>query len=98
MSSERIFHVLEKPYMSEKMSTQNGEQQVLGFMVRTDANKFEIKSAVEELLDVKVESVRTVNSKPQKVRFGRSMGKTKATKKAYVTLQKGQTVEQVGGA
>jgi large subunit ribosomal protein L23 len=96
--SERIYHVLDKPYVSEKMSTQKGDKQVLGFAVRKDANKFEIKAAVEEMLDVKVESVRTVSSKPQKVRFGNSQGTTKATKKAYVTLQAGETVEQTGGA
>ena len=98
MSSERIYHVLDKPYMSEKMSTQLGDKQVLGFIVRKDANKFEIKAAVEKMLDVKVETVRIVNRKPQKVRFGRSSGKTKATKKAYITLLAGQAVEQVGGA
>ena len=98
MSTERIYHVLDKPYISEKMSSQNGDKQVLGFLVRKDADKFEIKAAVEAMFDVKVETVRTVNRKPQTVRFGRSQGKTKATKKAYVTLEAGQTVEQAGGA
>ena len=95
---EELYHVLKKPYISEKMSNQLGESTVIGFVVRADATKFTIKAAVEELLSVKVDSVRTVNKSARKVRFGKTNGQRKAWKKAYVTLKAGESIEQLGAA
>lgn len=93
-----LYNVLQSPYISEKMSNQLGECSVIGFVVRRDATKFTIKAAVEEFFNVKVDSVRVVNKSERKVRFGKTNGKRKAWKKAYVTLQAGQTIEQLGAA
>lgn len=96
MKSQRVFNVLRQVYLSEKMSQQLGDCSVLGFKVRTDATKPEIKQAVEEMFSVNVKKVRTVNCSPRKVRFGRTLGTKKAWKKAYVTLAAGQQIDQLG--
>ena len=66
------------------------------FLVRTDANKTEIKIAVEKVFDVKVTSVNTINrqGKTRRTRFG--MGKRKDVKRAIVTLGAGETLDIFG--
>ena len=72
------------------------------FEVDPGSTKIEVKKAVEELYEVKVDSVRTLNVKGKnKSRFtkkGLMKGKTKLRKKAYVTLQQGYSIEIVSGA
>ena len=63
-----------------------------------DANKAEIKAAVEKLFEVEVEGVRTVNVKGKTKRHGMSFGKRSDWKKAYVVLKEGQDIDFVGGA
>ena len=67
------------------------------FLVRTDANKTEIKIAVEKVFDVKVTSVNTINrkGKTRRTRFG--MGKRANTKRAIVSLAAGQRIDIFGG-
>ena len=67
------------------------------FKVATDADKTEIKSAVEQLFEVEVTGVRTVNVKGKTKRHGMRMGKRKDWKKAYVTLKEGHDIDFVGG-
>ena len=62
-----------------------------------NANKIEIKKAVEEILKVKVERVATMNYKGKKKRMGRYEGKRADWKKAIVTLKKGENLDFIEG-
>ena len=87
--SDRLHSILRAPHLSEKSMFVKENDNVYVFKVRTDANKLEIKRAVESHFEVKVNDVRTVNVKARKRRVGRNMGKTAAWKKAYVTVEPG---------
>jgi len=87
--SDRLTKVLLAPHLSEKSMFVKENDNVYVFRVRPDANKIEIKTAIEKLFEVKVDNVHTSNVKPRKRRVGRTMGKKAAWKKAYVTVQPG---------
>jgi large subunit ribosomal protein L23 len=93
MNAERLYKVLKGPHVSEKaaMSADNGNGVV--FKVANDANKTEIKAAVEKLFKVKVTAVRTLNvkGKVKRNRFGAS--KKPSWKKAYVSLAQGHDID-----
>lgn len=95
MNEQRIMKVLLSPHISEK-STIASESNQYVFKVLRDATKPEIKQAVEKLFNVKVLSVNVVNSKPLKVRFGKTEGVRKAWKKAYVKLAAGSEIDFTG--
>ena len=63
------------------------------FQVATDARKGEIKQAVEQLFNVKVANVRTVNMKGKSKRMGLRSGKRSDWKKAYVSLEQGHEID-----
>lgn len=65
----------------------------VSFVVRPDANKIEIKHAVEKLFEVEVLSVRTQIVRGKVKRFGRNFGKRPNRKKAIVTLAEGHSIE-----
>lgn len=96
MNQERVFKVLLGPHISEKASILADEENQFVFKVATDATKPEIKSAVEELFEVKVKSVQTINVKGKTKRFGRTMGRRSDWKKAYVSLQDGYDIDFLG--
>lgn len=86
-----IFDVIKKPCLTEKSNLLQEVENTVTFKVDPRANKVEIKKAVEELFDVKVQSVRTVPVKGKKRRVGiKSMGRTNDWKKAYVSLSEGE--------
>jgi large subunit ribosomal protein L23 len=89
MNSERLTKIILGPVVAEKASrvAENNNQVVL--KVLPNANKLEIKRAVETLFEVKVDSVSTVNVKGKTKRTGRIFGKRSDWKKAYVTLAEG---------
>ena len=89
MNSEIII----APVITEKSQTLASNGKTYVFKVRKDANKIQIKQAVESLFGVKVKSVNTLNTKAKDKRVGRYTGKTKTYKKAIVTLVDGQTIE-----
>jgi len=94
----RLNKILLAPHLSEKSLTVKAVANVHVFKVRPDANKIEIKQAVEFHFGVKVSDVRTVNVHPRMRRVGRHMGKTAAFKKAYVTVVPGSgTIEYFEG-
>lgn len=97
MNQERIMKVLLAPHISEKssMAAEGGNQVV--FKVAKDASKPEIKAAVEQLFDVKVDSVRVLNNKGKTKRFGQRMGRRSDWKKAYVKLEAGQDINFMAG-
>jgi len=86
------------PLITEK-GTLVGEQgnQFL-FKVASGANKVEIKQAIEEFLEVKVEKVRTSRLLGKTRRVGRHVGRKPSWKKAYVTLSEGDTIDFFEGA
>ncbi len=96
MTSERIFKVLLAPHLTEKTSSAEESANQYVFRVVKDANKSEIKDAVEHLFEVKVENVRTVVVKGKTKSFKMRAGKRPDWKKAYVRLAAGQTIEQLG--
>ena len=80
------------PVITEKSQIAIGNN-VYTFKVSKDANKTQIKQAIEEAFGVKVKEVRTLNTKAKDKRVGRYTGKTKTYKKAIVTLQDGNAIE-----
>ena len=86
------YDVIRKPIITEKttMASENG---AVVFEVAIDSNKQTIKEAVESLFDVKVKAVNTTITKGKAKRFRGMLGKRKDVKKAYVTLEEGNTID-----
>ena len=93
---ERLTQVLIAPHVSEKSAVLADSASQHVFKVLPNASKQEIKSAVEQLFQVKVASVRTVNVRGKNKRFGRVMGKRSDWKKAYVRLEEGHDIDFTG--
>ena len=93
MSRERLATVLVAPHITEKtaLAMQNSNQ--YAFKVRRDADKTEIKQAVELMFEVKVASVQVANEPGKERRFGKRIGRTQDWKKAYVRLADGQAID-----
>lgn len=88
-----IYSVIKKPHVTEKTSLGSETTNTVSIVVDRDANKIEIKQAVETLFKVKVADVRTVNVAGKVKRVGRNTGKRSNWKKAYVTLHEGQSID-----
>ena len=99
MNPERIFQILLNPHISEKSAVLGDAAGQAVFQVAKDARKAEIKAAVEQLFDVKVANVRTVNMKGKSKRMGLRRGKRSDWKKAYVSLEQGHEIDlaSIGG-
>ncbi len=93
MNDERIFHILKSPHISEKTAILGDAANQHVFRVATDAKKPEIKAAVEQLFNVKVVDVRTVNVNGKTKRMGARKGRRKDWKKAYVSLEQGHEID-----
>lgn len=97
MNKERLFEVLLAPRVTEK-STRVGEQgNQYVFRVVKDADKSEVRDAVESLFNVNVQSVRIVNVKGKNKSFRMRAGKRSDWKKAYVRVKEGQVIDFLGG-
>jgi large subunit ribosomal protein L23 len=96
MNQERIFKVLLGPHISEKATIVAEDAQQVVFRVAADATKPEIKKAVEQLFEVKVDSVRVLNAKGKVKRNMRGLGKRKDVRKAYVRLAEGHDIDFIG--
>ena len=81
------YDIIIKPIITEQ-SMEATEEKKYVFQVANDANKIEIKKAVEEIFGVKVEKVNTLRTLGKIKRQGRTAGRTPEIKKAYVTLKK----------
>jgi len=90
------YRYLLKPMVSEKATFLSADGKYV-FIVHPDANKIEIKKAVQKVFNVKVEDVNIINVSGKEVRFGRSRGRTKDWKKAVVTLAPGDAIELYEG-
>ena len=83
--------IIKAPILTEKSATL-AENNTYVFSVDVRANKTQIKQAIENAFNVKVESVNTMNNHPKDRRVGRYTGKTNRYKKAIVKLAKGSTI------
>ena len=91
---ERRYSVLVEPHITEKVTSLGESSNQVAFKVAKDATKREIKSAVEELFDVKVANVTTLNVKGKAKRTLRyKMTRLKHWKKAYVRLEAGENLD-----
>lgn len=88
--------VILSPVISEK-SYGLVEEGTYTFIVRPDANKTQIKIAVEQIFGVKVERVNTANRQGKRKRTRSGFGQRKATKRALVSLRAGDTIDIFGG-
>ncbi len=92
MNKERLLNIILSPHVSEKSTNCADANRQIVFRVRQDANKIEIKKAIEYLFNVKVESVQTLNVKGKVKRFGKKTGRRSDWKKAYVKLTEGNDI------
>jgi len=82
--------IIRRPLVTEKSTILREEENVITFEVDPNANKIQVKSAVEELFKVKVEEVRLFNVRGKMKRMGRFVGKRRDWRKAYVRLKAGE--------
>jgi large subunit ribosomal protein L23 len=82
--------IIRRPLVTEKSTIQREEKNVISFEVDGNANKIQVKNAVEELFKVKVEEVRLFNVRGKMKRMGRFVGKRRDWRKAYVRLKEGE--------
>lgn len=93
MKQERVYQVLVAPHISEKATNVADKSRHVVFRVAVDANKLEVKKAVEKLFNVKVDNVRLLNvkGKLKQNRFG--ISRRNNWKKAYVRLAQGHDID-----
>jgi large subunit ribosomal protein L23 len=80
-----LHYIIRRPLLSEKVTSQS-DRKVVAFEVAKDANKVEVKQALEKAFDIKVQDVKTLVVAGKVKRVGRNFGKRSNWKKAYVTL------------
>ena len=86
----KLTDVIRRPLVTEKTTMLREAGQTVVFEVARDANKIDVKRAVETLFGAKVDAVRTANTQGKLKRQGRFVGRRSDWKKAYVTLKDGQ--------
>lgn len=87
------FDILLRPLLTEKITGLRENANRVAFAVRPDANRIEIRQAVEVALKVKVKSVNVMNVLGKKKRQGKFVGRRASWKKAIITLHEGEKVE-----
>ena len=95
-ASASHYDVIRKPLITEK-STMASESGAVVFEVAIDSSKPQIKEAVEAVFGVKVKSVNTTITKGKRKSFRKRPGTRKDVKKAYVTLEEGNTIDVTTG-
>lgn len=90
---KNVYDIVTSPLITEKGTMVNAAGNQVLFRVRRDANKDEIRRAIESLFKVRVEKVRTMNYLGKTRRVGRNVGRRPDWKKAYVTLAEGQRID-----
>jgi large subunit ribosomal protein L23 len=89
--------VIVRPVVTERSTELADDRGAYTFIVNKDANKIEIKKAIETLFDVKVKDVRTANYRGKWRRVGQAYGQKAAYKKAVITLAEGQRIDVYEG-
>ena len=96
MNPQRLYGILKRPHVTEKVTRLGMRSNQYCFVVANDATKAEVQKAVEQIFDVVVENVTTVNvnGKPvSRVLRRLPSGKRKSWKKAYVRLREGERID-----
>ena len=93
LGKEGLMNVLLSPHVTEKTSLALQERNQYAFRVRRDATRTDVRRAVELMFEVKVERVQVVNEPGKSRRFGNRPGRTQDSKKAYVRLVAGQSID-----
>jgi len=92
------YDIIRQSLTTEKTTAQKDEHNQLTFEVAPDANRVEIRRAVEQIFNVRVKAVRTMNVNGKKKRRGRIEGRQKNWKKAIVKLMPGERIDFFEGA
>lgn len=87
--------IIVRPLITEKTMKLQAEDNKVTFEVARSANKTQVKLAIEEIFNVKVEKVNIVNVRPRTKRVGKYVGQTSAIRKAIVKLAEGNAIELV---
>jgi large subunit ribosomal protein L23 len=95
---KNLYTIIKKPLFTEKGSSLKESQNKIFVEVARDANKIDIKRSLEEIFEVKVEKVATVNISGKWKKQGKSVGKRPDRKKAIITLKKGEKLDFIEGA
>jgi len=85
--------LIKRPLITEKTNIQKESYNQISFEIDRNANRVEVKKAIENIFNVKVASVRTVQVKGKFKRRGRILGKRKDWKKAIVKLMPGERID-----
>ena len=93
MSAANVYEVIRAPRVSEKTARLQEVSNQYVFEVATTATKADVKAAIEQIFEVKVESVNVVNVKGKSKAFRNRMGRRGDWRKAYVKLADGQTID-----
>lgn len=96
--TENLYDIIRVPRITEKGTRLKEQSNVLTFEVRRDANKVQVRKAIERVFNVKVADITTVNCGGKKKRVGARVGRRPDWKKAYVTLKPGQKIDLFEGA
>lgn len=96
MLNKQTYDVIVRPLVTEKSSALKAEANKVVFEVKRQANKIDVKNAVEKLFDVKVTDVTTMVVRGKHKRVGTSFGRKSNWKKAVVTLAKGTDLDVFG--
>ena len=92
------YDIIKRPLVTEKSNIQKETDNQLTFEVDRRANRIEIRRAIEQIFNVKVASVRTMQVTGKVKRRGRTLGKRRDWKKAIVTLRHGERIDFFEGA
>ena len=95
---KNLYGVVKKPLFTEKGSAIKEAENKLLVEVDRDANKLEVKKAIEEIFKVKVEKVATIKVNGKWKKYGKFSGKRPDRKKAVITLKKGEKLDFIEGA
>lgn len=93
MDNGVIYSVIGRPVVTEKTSAQRDTENKIVFRVRKDANKVQIRQAIEQLFGVRVVNVNTLRMPSKPKRVGRVVGRRSGWKKAIVTLSADDSIE-----
>ena len=88
-----MYKIVKKPLVTEKGTVMLSDGNRVTFKVHLDANKIEIREAVQKIFNVTVLQVNTQVVRGKRKRFGKAMGQTKSWKKAMVQLKEGDKIE-----
>lgn len=93
-----VYDIIKRPLVTEKSNIQKETANQLTFEVDRGANRIEIRRAIEQIFNVKVASVQTMQVTGKVKRRGRILGKRRDWKKAIVTLRPGERIDFFEGA